>query len=199
MVIAVILLFGLCLSSPGQNMLSNLQFLEKEITATLDSLEYFRMHPRDSISIELDALQGDSYAVLNGILVRYCKDRGYEVRLDSAVRQIRIRAFAADFRYYESPARLLGFNRAIKREVRFNLTGWIEDHALQRIAQSINIDRIAQDEIRANDVPELEESPYSSTRGTWETRSVWTRYLEPAAVILSASTIIYLFFSMRSS
>lgn len=197
-VIGVLLLVA-AVSLKAQNRLpSNQQLLEKFIAADLDSLG--RLIPGDSVSIQLQAsgLRGEQRAFVHGQFNQVFSSDRFRLKTKNADWVVTINRFSADFRYHESGRRLLGFSKRLRRELNYSIGGWIEDTGSKQITRSFLIKKANTDLIDSDKVGELEQSPYFFCRGQMITHSLWTKYLEPALIIVSVTAVVYLFFSVRS-
>ena len=106
--------------------------------------------------------------------------------------------FGFDVFYKEESARLLGFNNKLLRQAEFSLQGWLEYSQSGKVYKNFSVHKIQCDTVDSRILAKIEKSPFSFTKGTMKTKSVWMRYIEPALVLVTVSTIIYLFFSVRT-
>ena len=99
--------------------------------------------------------------------------------------------------YNEESLKLLGLNKKIRRELGLSLSGYVKDLGSGTIKSIFDSEKKFEDIISSSDISNLEKSPYTFTRGSFENKLKWTKYIEPGIVVASVSVLIYLFYSMR--
>jgi hypothetical protein len=85
-----------------------------------------------------------------------------------------------------------------QRLIRLQLNGQIRRSETGELVRMIRADRLYQDEIKYNEIEELEGTTFSFTQGERKKYSGWDRFIEPALVISSVIVVVLLFFTQRA-
>ncbi len=188
---ALFVLFG---SLRAQGIQDNLTVLNRMYGTVIDSLTKEMAEPRLIIPLK----KGESVTFLRAGWIDYWTNADRKDLKDTTSHQLNIENFNVKIEYRENGIGLLGLNRFIERRIHLTLKGWIESMDQKQLDTAFNLHKIRQDTISAADLSDLEKSPYSFCRGSFQSRSAWTNFIEPALVIISVGVSIYLFFSVRS-
>jgi len=149
------------------------------------------------ISLDAELVEGERKIFLFNSLVRFLDKHNQSVQLDSSDLILVVDRFHIDIAYLEKSLRLLGLNRTIERRVQVTLNGYLRDHMLNRAGRPFTYSTMWDDRISSDRIAEIEKSPYNLFRGRLVKAIYWTKYIEPAVVIVSVATLIYVFFSVR--
>jgi hypothetical protein len=85
----------------------------------------------------------------------------------------------------------------VKRKVITNIGFQLYNNQSKQVLESVIKTLEKEDEIKYNQIPEMEKSPYSFTIGQKSGYSIWHKLFEPVLVISSCSVIVYMFFIQR--
>ncbi len=173
---------------------NNLTVLNRMYETVLDSLTGQIAEPELVIPVE----KNESATFLRAGWIDYWTSTGRQGIEDTTSHRLVIENFDARIKYLEEGIGLFGFNRNIKRQIHFHLKGWIESTNPKKVGRAFNLNKTWQDTILSTDLSVLEKAPYSFCKGRFQSRSVWTKYIEPALVVISVGVSIYLFFTVRS-
>ncbi len=184
----------------AQKSASNEQVIENLFFNLLDSLNDAGAFKTKTVILKFEGLSPEEKAFCRVRLIKYFNSRGVNV-LQSAKDQkeedalvFTLAEFVPRVEYVERLLSVAGFSRGVQRRVRLKLKAWTGNDRLNYW----QLQSVAADQIGRNQTAELEQSPYSFTRGKWVTYSIWTRLLEPFIVIGSMSVLIYLFYTLRT-
>jgi len=85
-----------------------------------------------------------------------------------------------------------------QRKITVNLKAQMSNPASGEVFQSLDTEKIYTDEIKYNNIEELEASSYRFTEGKRQDHSGWDKFIEPALVISTVVIVILLFFTQRA-
>ncbi len=85
---------------------------------------------------------------------------------------------------------------AMKRKIDFELQGWFE--SAQKKITPVNLMKSYIDIVYYDNIPDLEKGSYTFIKGEIIELPLWEKLIEPVIIIGAVSTIVYLFFSVRS-
>ncbi len=105
---------------------------------------------------------------------------------------------AVAIRYSEPYSSSLFGRDMSKRHITVKLIGQIRNEPSGLVVRSIEVEKTFSDEIKYNNIEELEASSYSFTQGEREKYSNWDKIVEPALIISSIVVIVLLFFTQRA-
>jgi hypothetical protein len=177
---------------------TNQELVERMTESLLDSA-FSSMADVSTLRISLNAelIEGERKIFLFNNLVGYLDNQNQSVHLDSSDITLVVDRFDIDITYLEKSLRLLGLNRTIQRQVEVTLNGHIHDHISKRAGLPFSYSSMWDDRISSDKIVHVENSPYNLFRGRLVKAIYWTKYIEPAVVIVSVATLIYIFFSVR--
>ena len=182
----------------GQDVSSNLQIIETATVTVLDSVCSAHLN-KDSalISVDVDGLVPEiRFFIRNGLLNNF-PAKGWNVLRKNGRYRLVLTRFEAGVVYREVPSSLLGLDDSIKREIVVKLKGRVEHSGQGRVLSGFDLNRVIQDKIEREILPQIEKSPYAFTRGRKETFSLWSRFSGPGIAIVSVVSMIFLFYSVR--
>ena len=186
---------GLLLSA--ENNLSNLNIIEKELQNALDSTLQAVIQGGEELELVFNDISDEKKAFLKTFFIDYLTKKEVTVRIDSAALNLEIEQFDVKIVYNETSAKVWGISDVFDREIVIILKGVIEDQKNNKL-HSLSVDKISADKISSKNIKNIENSPYSFTRGRLLKKSSWTNFVEPVVVSISAATIILLFFILRT-
>lgn len=176
----------------GQDQLSNLDLADQIYYSVLDSVFNGLTEPE----LKIGGLGGEEEAFLRSGWIQFWSTR--QSGNDSISFTCTIDRFEFSLQYHDEPSRLLGLNERMTRKGNMAIRGWVGKESGAEVIRAFNVSKSFTDFIEAKNVAQLERGPFTFLRGKQYTRSLWTRYLEPALVIVSVTAIVYLFFSVRT-
>ena len=92
---------------------------------------------------------------------------------------------------------LLGIDLA-QRTIRLRLDGQIRRSLSGEVTKMIAAEHLHRDEIKYNEIEELEGTTFSFTQGERQRYSGWDKFIEPALIVSSVVVIVLLFFTQRA-
>jgi hypothetical protein len=149
------------------------------------------------VRLQYGAVKGERRGFLNQLLIGYFTEKGVSVNRSDAAYELNIEHFIPEFVYKQENSALLGLSDTYQRTLSLRFKGWLsaaEGEVLYVMQEDTNL----TDRIRETEISMLEADPYMFLKGKKVETSGWARMIEPALVVLSVSTIVYLFFIMRS-
>jgi len=182
------------LAAFAQKVPSNLELLTGKYQSVLDSLTQNMQEPK---LVPLVSDKQERAFLRSGWIHFWTGPTTGKVQ-DSSRYRMMIEAFDPAVFYTEKTFRLFGWSRQLDRFVTFHFKGWIENSSSGRVKTAFDIRRKFRDTVDSGSIDRLEQGPFRFCKGVYQTRSVWTNYIEPALMLISVSTIVYLFFSVRS-
>lgn len=191
-VLILSVLIGSFIPLMGQGRLSNLEVADQTYFAALDSV----LSGLPEAELTFSGLDNEQEAFLRSGWIQYWATKSSVEEGDSLV--CTIDRMQLSFRYFDEAGHLFGLNDRLTREGILILRGWLSNRSDQKIIRAINISTSFRDYIESAELKQIERGPFSFLHGEFYTRSLWTRYLEPALVIVSVTAIVYLFFSVRT-
>jgi hypothetical protein len=175
----------------------NQLLLERTLLEKLDSALVSVPFDTNGIRITIGSVQGEKRGFLNQVIRKYLSKRDVRVDNRDAAYEWIIEQFETDVVYKQKVGSLFGFSDTFERKLGIKLVGWINTSDGEMI-RYLNIAHTKKDRIKDSDISEVEHGPYRFLKGKMIDSSLWTRAIEPAMVIISVSTVVYLFFTMRS-
>lgn len=175
----------------------NVDMLEQTLLQAIDSVCAPLNLDSSGVSLTLGAVRGEKSGFLNRMFRSYLSRKNILVDRPDAAYECFIEQFEADFVYRQKTASLFGLSDTFERQLDIQLVGWIRETDGEMV-RFIEIKKSSKDRIREADITALEDGPYRFLQGRIVDNSLWTRAVEPAMVIISVSTVVYLFFIMRS-
>lgn len=151
----------------------------------------------EAIAFETNAADREKKLYLLNQVVQYFAKDAITISLDSASFSLVFEKFDVVIRYKESKTGMLGFNRELKRTIMFKSNGFLVDNSRMKVVNPFQFDTNHRDIIYYDDFDRIENTPYTFCEGNITEAVTWTKYIEPAIVIVSVAGIVYLLFSMR--
>jgi hypothetical protein len=176
---------------------SNLVWIENNLDSIFDSLEIAPYSNLEHAELEFGKISGEKFGFLKSQLIRYLDVHGLDDKAADSV-LIRIEQFNIDIVYQQYASGFLGMGSEIVRKNTILLKGWLEKKAAPSVIRSLNVEKTFDQKLATDNTAQLEESPYSFTRGRMIELSLWKNVVEPVMVSVSVATLVYLFFSVRS-
>jgi len=149
------------------------------------------------VTLQFGTVKGERRGFLNQLLIGYLTEKGVRVNRSDAAYVLNIEQFESDFVYKQESTTLLGMSDTYERRLSLYLSGWLS-RSEGEILHFIEQDTSLLDRIRESEISEVEADPYLFLKGRRIETSGWARVIEPALLIFSVSTVVYLFFIMRS-
>jgi len=118
-------------------------------------------------------------------------------KMQHGIRELHVEQFKVDIVYVSDFSWLPWQADSLKRNIHLYLTGWYKTQK-DSLARPFTIIRKNQDEIADAQRIKLESSSYLFSRGHQQSKGFWTKIVEPAMVLVTAATMVYLFFTVRS-
>jgi len=191
-ILTLCVLIGFIFPVMGQDQLSNLEIADQTFFSVLDSV--FEGVPEPEL--KFSGLGDEEEAFLRSGWIQYWADKSDRKSVDSLV--CTIDRIYLRFQYFDKTAHLFGLNEDLTRKSALSVQGWVANGSTNKIFQAIKVSKLFTDVIESGDLKQIERGPFTFLKGEFSTRSLWTRYLEPALVIVSVTAIVYLFFSVRT-
>jgi len=179
----------------GQLPSTNQEFVENQIYSIFDSLLSASSVSSQEIRFETGNISAGKDIFLQSVFYRVCTDRSLPVKTDSAKTVFFVERFDLFIVYDEKMPNMMGFGGGYTRRIDLLLGGWLKEHRIY----PFSVHLVHGDTINENMYAESTNSPYPFLRGKIDESTNWTKYLEPAVVILSAAALIYLLFTLRTS
>ncbi|KAA3614155.1 MAG: hypothetical protein D8M58_18345 [Calditrichaeota bacterium] len=195
--ILIILTILLSLLSFAQEPAStNIVWIEKNINSILDSLKIEKSINGSTIEIKLGVVKGEKKGFIKNQVLSYLSKKQSEKKLET-FSKFHIEQFNTTIVYEQNSDGFLNLNTYYLRKNKITFSGWIEDSTSKTI-KSFNINKVFSNELKIENLEQIEVSPYSFSKGEIKDLSFWTSTLEPILVGGSVAVIVYLFFSVRS-
>jgi len=190
----LVILFPLL--SSGQEPISNIDWIGKNIHTILDSLDVKKSFNNRSLKIDFGAVKGEKKGFIKSQVLSHLNQviPGEE---ENNFISFHIEQFNTSIVYEQNSDGFLSLNTYYLRKNNITFIGWIENEASKPI-KSFNINKIFSEKLDIDNLREIEESPYSFSKGETRDLSLWTSTIEPILVGSSIAVIVYLFFSVRS-
>ncbi len=166
-------------------------------------LEMIRQAVPPEQSVTVQPLMPDAFSQwLSQILLDSCLQRNYFVysAADSAVPGafvIKVGEGQTRITYESAGKKLLFFNKGVRRQVNAH-SRLILENTRGRVLFSEIITGEYRDVIAGSQREKVENPQYPFTMGTKKTSPFINRWLEPVLITAATSTVIYLFYSLRS-
>jgi len=195
LIIGLFFLPFLLLASENEN---NLTWIENNLNSIFDSLKIADHSTLENTELDFGKVNGDKFGFIKNQIIKYydSEDINNHAKKDSVL--FRIEQFDIEIVYEQSSAGFLNLETKTVRKNTINLAGWIENKSNNSVIKSLNIYKTFSEKLTTNNISQLEESPYSFTKGETNELSLWVNIIEPAMVISSVAVVVYLFFSVRS-
>ena len=178
----------------AQSELSNLTLAEQMYTQVIDSLLVGVPEPELNVS----GLSADMQTFLRSGWIQYWASKTSIPVQDSTKSVFNMDKCNISITYHEDAWKLTGFKKQFKREFTISLRGWLEEKQSKKVLKSFLVQKTKMGFIEQEEMHQVENSPFIFTKGRMQTKSLWTRYIEPVLVTVSVVTMVYLFFSVRT-
>jgi hypothetical protein len=176
----------------------NQVWIEKNLITVFDSLGINNITVSDTVNLDFGVVEGEQKGFLKNLLIHYLEHYVVSTNPNSDKTTIRIEQFETGIVYEQNSKGFLGLETETIRENKISISGWIENIDDKKIQKSIILNKIFTDTLETGNITNLENSPYSFTKGIMNKHSLWTKIVEPVLVVSSVATIVYLFFTVRS-
>ena len=176
---------------------TNYQIITEQSEVILDSLMKSLPDSAKNIELGMNNLYPERRSFMINTIGRIAGKYNKTVSLESGNLKIDFQQMEIRPVYNEESLKLLGLNKKIRRELGLSLSGYVKDLGSGTIKSIFDSEKKFEDIISSSDISNLEKSPYTFTRGSFENKLKWTKYIEPGIVVASVSVLIYLFYSMR--
>ncbi|MCB0283741.1 MAG: hypothetical protein KDF60_14235 [Calditrichaeota bacterium] len=181
-------------ASEDQN---NLKWIENNLITVFDSLALKKIISKEeAANIEFGVVSGEKKGFLKNTLIQWLEQGNPPEKLKSESK-IYVEQFNIRIVYQQEATGFLGLSTEYVRKNNIVLSGWIGNADGSKL-KVLNINKEFSEKVKTDNLAELEESPYSFTRGNTQELSIWTSTIEPVMAISSVAIIVYLFFSVRS-
>jgi len=186
----------LCSGVSGQ-VQTNQELAELQTRELLDSI--YNKLPDDFTNIGFDVklIKNEERSFLINNFVKYFSEEGKSVSLDTSDIKISFENFKFETIYLEKSLNLVGFDRNLQRNIRLSTSGHIKNNMTGSLINPFYFERTFEDSINTDMLEMVERSPYFFLKGKIAGTISWTKYVEPAVILVSVSSLIYLFFTMR--
>lgn len=175
----------------------NLDWIESNLIAIFDSLELQQTISKESVAnIEFGVVTGEKKGFLKNTLIQWLQRKNLSENHNTESK-IYVEQFNIGIVYQQETTGFLGLSTEYIRKNKLLLSGWIEKADGSKL-NVLNINKELSEKVKTDNLTELEDSPYSFTRGTVKDLSSWTSTIEPVMALGSIAIIVYLFFSVRS-
>ncbi len=176
----------------GDEPVSNLKQIDYLLMTAFDSLDI--AGPVDAFSF--GAIPKGETGYLQNSLIHFWNADGKKKTQDG-IAELHVEQFKVDIVYVSDFSWLPWQADSLKRHVHVYLSGWYKTQK-DRVPIPFSIKRENQDKIADAQRIKLESSSYIFSRGHLQTNGFWTKVAEPALVVATAATMVYLFFTVRS-
>lgn len=175
---------------------NNLQWIESNLAQVFDSLQFdSRITKAAAANINFGAVKGEYKGFLKNNLINWLEKN---TNSDPGPgKKLSVEQFNIQIVYEQNSSGFLGLGTTYYRRNQIVLQGWIAEESGAEI-DAIQFKRDFVQKLETDDFTELEESPYSFTRGKTLELSMWTKTIEPVMALSAVAVIVYLFFSVRS-
>ena len=176
---------------------TNQQIVISNTVMFMDSIASDLPDSLDVITLEINTHDHEVRTFLINQVARYFSKVNCTVSFDSAAYKLVIENFDIKIEYRENNAGMLGLNINLERLIRFASSGFLIDNRKKDIVNTFNYHTEYNDVIKASDLSEVENSPYSFCHGRRVNALAWTKYFKPAVIIASVAGVVLLLFTMR--
>lgn len=181
----------------AESPVSNQTLVETAVLRVIDSV-FAELNPVPSgVMIEFGSVTGEKRGFLNRTLIPYFMEKEIAVNHSASEYHLNIEQFEAGIVYRQKKSSLFGISDIYQRELFIELVGWIRKPDGE-IAKFVKTGRKISDEISESRIRELRDTPYQFQQGEIIQSSMWSKVVEPVLVIVSVTTVVYLFFTMRT-
>lgn len=184
----------LCFSG---NQRTNLQWVESNLAVLFDSLEISRQINLNDTKIEVGAVKGEQSGFIKNKIINYLEGSADQYFEQDSLKIFRVEQFHTEIVYQQNSYGMLGLQSGYFRENHIEFKGWIEN-AEGKILKSIDVIKTVTDSLEADNIPFLDKSPYSFSKGRIQDLSLWSRVIEPLLVTSTIGVMVYLLYSVRS-
>lgn len=183
----------------AQQPVSNQKAIENLFFEALDSVMFEGVLQNKSLEFEFENLNDEQKAFCRSRIIKYFdlhKLQSADTAKDS---RLVIQQFEPQIKYFESVGQLLGAGKKVKRQVNLKFSAYLAN--AKKLSSNggyweFNLKKV--DQVDRTKIGNLEQSPFTFTRGDWASFSAWTRILQPMVIIGSMTILVYLFYSLRS-
>ena len=180
----------------GQEPITNIEWIEKNVTSILDSINIAESISDRIVKIELGAVKGEKNGFIKSHLLSFL-DVNSSKTVEKNFINLHIEQFNTTIVYEQNSDGFLNLGSSYIRKNRIELVGWLEEFE-SPIIKSFNVNKVFSEKLKIDNLQHIEKSPYSFTKGESKELSLWTSTIEPVLVGSSVAFIVYLFFSVRS-
>lgn len=194
-VACIVLVSGFCFAGDQEG---NLKWIENNIDSIFDSLKINEVASLEDTKIEIGAVQGEQAGFIKNKIIKFLdKNKRQDTGKQPIDKIFRVEQFATEIVYHENSYGFLNLQTGFQRENHINFNGWIEDES-GKILISIKVNKTIADSLFIDNIPEIEKSPYSFTRGRTKNLALWNKVVEPVLVSGTVGLMVYLLFTVRS-
>ena len=184
----------LILASDHEN---NLTWIENNLDSIFDSLKIAEYANPQNTVLDFGQVSGEKFGFIRNQVIKYISSQSdTDLAADSVL--IRIEQFNVEIVYLQKSVGLFNLGTETIRKNKIDLAGWVDIKSDNPQLKSLNIKRTFSEKLTTQNITELEESPYTFTKGILREASLWVNVIEPVMVISAVSLLVYLFFSVRS-
>ena len=176
---------------------TNQQIAEIKTIGMLDSIASKLPDSLKTVALEINSDDRAIRSFLLNQFAQYFAGKNITVSLDSAGYKVVFEYFDIMTEYQETKKGMLGLNSNIKRELIFNINGFIVNNSGKEIVDTFQYNSIYNDVVKSSDLNEIENSKYDFCRGKMINPSSWAKYIEPGIVIASVAGVVLLLFTVR--
>lgn len=178
----------------GQQYQTNHYIVENQLVSFFDSLLNVYEFNSGSIAFETGAVFDERSGFIEDVFYRYCTTHNISVRTDSAKTIFHIEQFSVEINYKEDGLGLFLSQQLFTRNVALSMRGWLKTE----LVRPFDLSKLHVDQIDEKIKNQSSQSAYFFLRGKVTEASGWSKYYEPAIVLISVATAIYLLFTLRS-
>jgi hypothetical protein len=193
----IILVLGLSLYLFASEPISNLALLDSLLEEELNLVFQGANADTSGVQLEFGAVKGEKRGYIRAILIEYLTKKNVPVNRSEASLKLIIEQFNPMFVYTQVKGNLLGISDTYERKLNLKLKGWLQKTSGE-VIHFFEKNKFYSDMVREKQFSKLEVGPYSFQKGDIIETTIWGKAIEPVLVILSVTTVVYLFFTMRS-
>ncbi|MGD9898619.1 MAG: hypothetical protein AB7T22_05785 [Calditrichaceae bacterium] len=191
-----ILLFP-CFGGTGEPE-SNRDVVGRLIKQYFDSVDMTLPENGGEISIQADGIELMKKLFIKNQMIQYFSMKGISLSADSAEVTLFIEQLSINIVYIQNTKQFLGISDSVRRICSVEMEGWTESKKDDTRVKAIKFNNSFTDLIERDQLILVEDETYPFLKGKLASASGWTKLFEPIIVVLSVSTVIYLFFAVRS-
>ncbi|MEJ2545248.1 MAG: hypothetical protein P8Y99_14365 [Calditrichaceae bacterium] len=176
---------------------TNQQIAEIKTIGVLDSIASKLPDSLKTVALEINLDGRDIKSFLLNQFAQYFAGKNIMVSLDLASYKVVFENFDIMTEYQETKKGMLGLSSNIKRQMIFNINGFIVNNTGKDIVDTFRYNSIYDDVVKSSDLNLIENSKYNFCHGKMIKASSWTKYIEPGIVISTVAGVVFLLFTMR--